>query len=66
MIFNRVKTGAADHKTAASHLQAMTPQEELSLVGYIRRMSLIGHLPTHDEIRKIANYLRCLRLSPTL
>ena len=64
-IFNRVKTGAVDHKTAAAHLQAMTPQEELSLVDYIRRMSLIGHPPTHDETREIANYLRRSRLSTT-
>ena len=32
---------------------------------YIHRMSLIGHPPTHDEIRKIANYLRRSRLLAT-
>ncbi len=58
----RVNKGYSDHNSGAVRLQALTPEEEGSLVDYIRRLSLLGLPPQPSLVLETAEHLRNNRL----
>lgn len=54
----RLNATTQSYSLAHAHRQALTIEEEDILVDYIRRMTQLGHPPTHQIVRETAEHLR--------
>lgn len=61
-LYKRINNLSSSRTTAFQHLQALTPNEEQSLVDWIDRMLLSGHPPAIKLVKETANQLRFDRL----
>lgn len=54
----RLSCATQSYSIAYTHRQALTVEEEDALVHYIRRMTELGHPPSHHLVRETAEHLR--------